>query len=106
MLGMKDNLSSLLCILCEHFQQFSSFQFACFYLEHVLCHLLICKINISVMLVVIQGAVLLLSSSPPAARHVIDAAFDRQGHGKQLVSMQIPSHYPCIFFINNFLHCF
>nr|POE66544.1 26s proteasome non-atpase regulatory subunit 5 [Quercus suber] len=32
----------------------------------------------------IEGAVLLLSSSPPAARHVIDAAFDRQGHGKQL----------------------
>nr|POF15982.1 hypothetical protein CFP56_78917 [Quercus suber] len=31
----------------------------------------------------IEGAVLLLPSSPPAARHVIDAAFDRQGHGKQ-----------------------
>lgn len=35
----------------------------------------------------IQGAVLLLSSSPPAARHVIDAAFDRQGHGKQLSAL-------------------
>ncbi|XP_034212363.1 uncharacterized protein LOC117624937 isoform X3 [Prunus dulcis] len=32
----------------------------------------------------IQGAQFLLSSSPPAARHVIYAAFDRQGHGKQL----------------------
>ncbi|KAK4576873.1 hypothetical protein RGQ29_027423 [Quercus rubra] len=35
----------------------------------------------------IEGAVLLLSSSPPAARHVIDAAFDRQGHGKQLSAL-------------------
>lgn len=52
------------------------------------------------MLLVIEGAVLLLSSSPPAARHVIDAAFDRQGHGKQLVNMQILSHYLCIFWLN------
>ncbi|XP_050247661.1 uncharacterized protein LOC126695088 isoform X2 [Quercus robur] len=35
----------------------------------------------------IEGAVLLLSSSPPAARHVIVAAFDRQGHGKQLSAL-------------------
>ncbi|KAG2681833.1 hypothetical protein I3760_11G162000 [Carya illinoinensis] len=35
----------------------------------------------------IQGAALILSSSPPAARHVIDAAFDRQGHGKQLSAL-------------------
>lgn len=37
----------------------------------------------------IQGATLLLSGSSPAARHVINAAFERQGptgHGKQLVS--------------------
>ncbi|RVW79349.1 hypothetical protein CK203_040851 [Vitis vinifera] len=33
----------------------------------------------------IHGAELLLLSSPPAARHVIDAAFDRQGRGRQLV---------------------
>lgn len=37
-------------------------------------------------LLAIQGATLLLLCLPPAARHVIDAAFDRQGHGKQLVS--------------------
>lgn len=30
---------------------------------------------------------LLLSMSPPAARHVIDAAFDRQARGNQLVSL-------------------
>uniref|UniRef100_A0A5B7CBC0 26S proteasome non-ATPase regulatory subunit 5 n=1 Tax=Davidia involucrata TaxID=16924 RepID=A0A5B7CBC0_DAVIN len=35
----------------------------------------------------IQGAALLLSSSSPAARHVIDAAFDRQGRGKQLAAL-------------------
>nr|KJB61706.1 hypothetical protein B456_009G375500 [Gossypium raimondii] len=35
----------------------------------------------------IQGAVLLLTSFPPAARHIVHAAFDRQGGGKQLVSM-------------------
>lgn len=34
-----------------------------------------------------QGAALLLLSSPPAARHVIDAAFDRQAHGKQLAAL-------------------
>lgn len=37
----------------------------------------------------IKGATLLLSGSSAAARHVIDAAFDRQGpqgHGRQLVS--------------------
>ncbi|XP_052884947.1 uncharacterized protein LOC108453826 isoform X2 [Gossypium arboreum] len=32
----------------------------------------------------IQGAVLLLTSFPPAARHIVHAAFDRQGGGKQL----------------------
>ncbi|KAB2605389.1 hypothetical protein D8674_005106 [Pyrus ussuriensis x Pyrus communis] len=32
----------------------------------------------------IQGAKFLLSSSPPAARHVIYAALDRQGRGEQL----------------------
>ncbi|KAH9763939.1 ARM repeat superfamily protein [Citrus sinensis] len=35
----------------------------------------------------IQGATLLLLCLPPAARHVIDAAFDRQGHGKQLAAL-------------------
>lgn len=38
-------------------------------------------------LLAIQGAVLLLSSFPPAARHIVHAAFDKQGRGKQLVSM-------------------
>ena len=33
---------------------------------------------------------MLLLSSPPAARHVIDAAFDRQGRGRQLVSTSDP----------------
>jgi hypothetical protein len=51
-------------------------------------------------LLVIQGAALLLSSSPPAARHVIHSAFDRQGHGKQLVNMLFLSHdlRICAFF--------
>ncbi|XVF04274.1 hypothetical protein REPUB_Repub05bG0068400 [Reevesia pubescens] len=35
----------------------------------------------------IQGAVLLLSSFPPAARHIVHAAFDRQGRGQQLAAM-------------------
>ncbi|XP_027355201.1 uncharacterized protein LOC113865051 [Abrus precatorius] len=38
----------------------------------------------------IQGATLLLSGSSPAARHVIDAAFDQQGpqgHGRQLAAL-------------------
>ncbi|XP_059662674.1 uncharacterized protein LOC132308573 [Cornus florida] len=35
----------------------------------------------------IQGAALLLSSAPPAARHVVDAAFVRQGHGRQLAAL-------------------
>ncbi|KAB2615932.1 hypothetical protein D8674_022520 [Pyrus ussuriensis x Pyrus communis] len=35
----------------------------------------------------IQGAQFLLSSSPPAARHVIYAAFDRHGRGKQLAAL-------------------
>ncbi|XP_062094520.1 uncharacterized protein LOC133800540 [Humulus lupulus] len=35
----------------------------------------------------IQGAELLLLGSPPSAKHVIDAAFDRQGHGKQLAAL-------------------
>jgi hypothetical protein len=48
------------------------------------------------MLLAIQGAALLLSSSPPAARHVIHSAFDRPGHGKQLVNMQFLSHDLCI----------
>lgn len=43
-----------------------------------------------------QGAALLFSSSLPVVRHVIDAAFDRQGHGKQLVRMQILS--PCFLY--------
>lgn len=34
-----------------------------------------------------QGAQLLLSSSPPAARHVVYAAFERQGRGKQLAAL-------------------
>ncbi|XP_048234837.1 uncharacterized protein LOC8289743 isoform X1 [Ricinus communis] len=33
------------------------------------------------------GATLLLTMSPPAARHVIDAAFDRQARGKQLAAL-------------------
>ncbi|XP_021288082.1 26S proteasome non-ATPase regulatory subunit 5 [Herrania umbratica] len=35
----------------------------------------------------IQGAVLLLSSFPPAARHIVHAAFDWQGRGKQLAAL-------------------
>ncbi|XP_021890187.1 uncharacterized protein LOC110808875 [Carica papaya] len=35
----------------------------------------------------IKGATLILSMSPPAARHVINAAFDRQRHGRQLAAM-------------------
>ncbi|KAG8657943.1 uncharacterized protein LOC110611453 [Manihot esculenta] len=35
----------------------------------------------------IPGAMLLLSMSPPAARHVIDAAFDRQARGNQLAAL-------------------
>ncbi|XP_022717167.1 uncharacterized protein LOC111275859 isoform X2 [Durio zibethinus] len=35
----------------------------------------------------IQGAVLLLSNFPPAARHIVHAAFDRQGRGKQLAAL-------------------
>ncbi|XP_015899236.3 uncharacterized protein LOC107432576 isoform X1 [Ziziphus jujuba] len=35
----------------------------------------------------IQGAELLLSSSPPAVRHVVDTAFNRQGRGKQLAAL-------------------
>lgn len=41
------------------------------------------------MILAIRGAKLLLSGTSPAARHVIHAAFDRQGpekHGRQLVS--------------------
>ncbi|RZC50897.1 hypothetical protein C5167_019320 [Papaver somniferum] len=34
-----------------------------------------------------QGAVLLLSSSSPVARHVVEAAFDRQGRGAQLAAL-------------------
>ncbi|XP_011043841.1 PREDICTED: uncharacterized protein LOC105139178 [Populus euphratica] len=34
-----------------------------------------------------QGATLLLTISPPAARHVIDAAFDKHARGKQLASL-------------------
>ncbi|KAJ8765235.1 hypothetical protein K2173_011915 [Erythroxylum novogranatense] len=33
------------------------------------------------------GATLLLSASPPAARHVVDAAFERQFHGRQLAAL-------------------
>ncbi|KAJ0046866.1 hypothetical protein Pint_04629 [Pistacia integerrima] len=45
----------------------------------------------------IQGATSLLLSVPPAARHVIDAAFDKQGGSKQLVSALDP--------FNLSLHC-
>ncbi|XP_058101040.1 uncharacterized protein LOC131245531 isoform X2 [Magnolia sinica] len=34
-----------------------------------------------------QGASLLLSSSSPAVRHVVEAAFDRQGRSKQLAAL-------------------
>ncbi|KAK4387095.1 hypothetical protein Sango_2580100, partial [Sesamum angolense] len=34
-----------------------------------------------------QGATLVLSTSPPIARHVVNAAFDRQQHGKQLAAL-------------------
>ncbi|KAK4420384.1 hypothetical protein Salat_1988700 [Sesamum alatum] len=34
-----------------------------------------------------QGATLVLSTSPPIARHVVDAAFDRQQHGKKLAAL-------------------
>ncbi|KAF7141665.1 hypothetical protein RHSIM_Rhsim06G0202700 [Rhododendron simsii] len=35
----------------------------------------------------IQGATVLLSNTPPAARHVVDAAFDQHGRGKQLAAL-------------------
>ncbi|KAE9458089.1 hypothetical protein C3L33_10008, partial [Rhododendron williamsianum] len=35
----------------------------------------------------IQGATVLLSNTPPTARHVVDAAFDQHGRGKQLVAL-------------------
>lgn len=35
----------------------------------------------------VEGATLLLSDSPPAARHVVDAAFGRNGHGKKLAAL-------------------
>ncbi|KAL3631437.1 hypothetical protein CASFOL_024421 [Castilleja foliolosa] len=34
-----------------------------------------------------KGATIVLSISPPIARHVVDAAFDRQQHGKQLAAL-------------------
>ncbi|KAL8505792.1 hypothetical protein ACS0TY_016857 [Phlomoides rotata] len=34
-----------------------------------------------------QGATMILSTTPPIARHVVDAAFDRQQHGKQLAAL-------------------
>ncbi|XP_010542296.1 PREDICTED: uncharacterized protein LOC104815562 [Tarenaya hassleriana] len=34
-----------------------------------------------------KGATLLLSTSPPAARHVVASAFDRHAHGKQLAAL-------------------
>ncbi|KAL8459305.1 hypothetical protein ACS0TY_036699 [Phlomoides rotata] len=34
-----------------------------------------------------QGAIMILSTSPPIARYVVDAAFDRQQHGKQLAAL-------------------
>ena len=53
---------------------------------------------------------MLLLSSPPAARHVIDAAFDRQGRGRQLVSTSDPvvlSLYSYqVFFIFFISFCF
>ncbi|CAL1385837.1 unnamed protein product [Linum trigynum] len=35
----------------------------------------------------VPGATLILTLSPPPARHVIDAAFNRQVHGKQLAGL-------------------
>ncbi|KAG5546186.1 hypothetical protein RHGRI_018385 [Rhododendron griersonianum] len=35
----------------------------------------------------IQGATVLLSNTPPTARHVVDAAFDQHGRGKQLAAL-------------------
>ncbi|KAK6132802.1 hypothetical protein DH2020_033445 [Rehmannia glutinosa] len=34
-----------------------------------------------------QGATILLATTPPTSRHVVDAAFDRQQHGKQLAAL-------------------
>ncbi|KAI3466091.1 hypothetical protein Pfo_022754 [Paulownia fortunei] len=34
-----------------------------------------------------QGATTVLSTTPPIARHVVNAAFDRQQHGKQLAAL-------------------
>ncbi|KAL8532835.1 hypothetical protein ACS0TY_009153 [Phlomoides rotata] len=34
-----------------------------------------------------QGAIMILSTSPPIARYVVDAAFDRQQHGKQMAAL-------------------
>ena len=49
------------------------------------------------MLLANQGATLLLTISPPAARHVIDAAFDKHARGKQLVSASDHSILPFAF---------
>lgn len=56
------------------------------------------------MLLVVRGAALLLSFSPPAARHVIHAAFDRQARGKQLVSASDP--FLLFFVFVCFVSCF
>ncbi|XP_051115411.1 uncharacterized protein LOC127240655 [Andrographis paniculata] len=39
-----------------------------------------------------QGARMVLSTSPPTGRHVVNAAFDRQQHGKQLAALHSLGH--------------
>lgn len=52
-----------------------------------------------------KGAALLLSGAQPAGRHVIYAAFDRQQHGKQLVSSaRFNLCYPCQYIQPHFMN--
>ncbi|KAK6132791.1 hypothetical protein DH2020_033469 [Rehmannia glutinosa] len=48
-----------------------------------------------------QGATILLATTPPTARHVVDAAFDRQQHGKQLLAAVFPLLLGCLALLGN-----
>jgi 26S proteasome non-ATPase regulatory subunit 5 len=43
--------------------------------------------DIFTIILATKGADLVLSTSPPAARHVVASAFDRNAHGKQLAAL-------------------
>jgi|APAra0007618407_1042631.scaffolds.fasta_scaffold03771_5 hypothetical protein len=51
------------------------------------CNDLVTYMDIFTIILATKGADLVLSTSPPAARHVVASAFDRNAHGKQLVSV-------------------